>query len=144
MESIVNRAVVNFLDRHNVLFSKQYGFRRRLGTADILTLLHHQWSKTAGSGGSSHVVAVDIAGAFDEVSHAGVLHKASAYGLKGQLLTWLSNYLSARHLRAVVSGYESHVYPISSGVPQGSILGPTLFILYVNDCDSVLRGTEST
>ena len=87
MEGIVNLTIMNFLDRHNVLSAKQYGFRRRLGTADVLTLLHQQWSRAAGSGGSARVLAIDIAGAFDKVSHKGVIHKAAVYGLRGHLLT---------------------------------------------------------
>ena len=58
----MNFAIMNFLDRHNVLSAKQYGFRRRLGTADVLTLLHHLCRRAASSGVSDHVLAIDIAG----------------------------------------------------------------------------------
>jgi hypothetical protein len=138
MEGINNTSVVNFLESHSVLSERQFGFRRGLGTADLLTLLHHQWCLTSGEGGVVRVLAADIAGAFDKVSHAGVLHKASCYGIAGPLLTWLQSYLSGRKIKAVVSGCESPLHPISAGVPQGSILGPTLFLLYINDCEDNL------
>ena len=135
MESIVNKSLVKFLETHTVLSRHQFGFRRGLGSSDLLTLLHHQWCRTAGEGGVVRILAADIAGAFDKVSHKGVLHKASSYGISGQLFSWLQSYLSDRRIKAVINGYESPLYPITAGVPQGSILGPTLFLLYVNDCE---------
>ena len=142
MESIVNRSVVNFLERENVLSAHQFGFRRRLGTADLLTLLQHKWSSTIANRGSVHTLAVDIAGAFDEVSHKGALAKAQACGISGTLHTLLQDYLSNRSLRAVVCGQESEVFPIKASVSQGSILGPTLFVLHVNDCEDCLSGSS--
>ena len=143
MESIVNRSVVIFLERENVLSAHQFGFRRRLGTADLLTLLQHKWSSTIANHGSVHTLAVDIAGAFDKVSHKGVLAKAQACGISGTLHTWLEDYLSNRSLRAVVCGQESEVFPVKSRVPQVSILGPTLFVFSVNDCEDCLPGGSS-
>ena len=78
---------------------------------------------------------VDIAGAYDRVSHAGVLHQAGCCGVSGDLLIWLMSYLCDRHLKAVVSGQESPLYPVKAGVHQASILGPTLFLMYVNSCE---------
>ena len=137
-ESIVNQQLMNYLERHHILTNDQYGFRRGLGTADLLTALHHQWSTIAGSGGAVRVLAIDIAGAFDKVSHAGLLIKLQGYGVEGKLLAWLTSYLSGRQLQAVVDGATSACYPISAGVPQGSILGPTMLIIYTNDLEDVL------
>ena len=92
MESFVNKSLVNFLETHTVLSRHQFGFRRGLGSSDLLTLLHHQLCRTAGEGGGGgggvvRIPAADIAGAFDKVSHKGVLHKASIYGISGQLFS---------------------------------------------------------
>ena len=109
----------------------------------MLVSLHYQWSRTANQCSPVRVLAVDIAGVFDKVSHRGVLHKASRYGVRGRLYSWLESYLKDRQLRAAVNGHLSTAYPVVSGVPQGSILGPTLFLLFVNDAeDTILRGAD--
>ena len=143
METITNRQIMNFLESNSILSTRQFGFRRGLGTSDLLTKLHGEWSRAAGSGGFAHVLAIDIAGAFDKVSHTGLRYKASMYGLKGTLLRLLANYLDGRRLHVVVGGQQSSEFPIQSGVPQGSILGPTLFLVYVNDSEDALQeGTD--
>ena len=81
------------------------------------------------------VLAIDIAGAFDKVSHRGLLSKAEALGISGELLQWVRSYLSDRKLQAVVGGHTSPPQGIDAVVPQGSILGPILFLLNVNDLD---------
>ena len=137
-----NRTVVNFLEKED-LSAHQFGFRRKLGTSDLLTLLQHEWSSAIASHGAVNALAIDIAGAFDKVAHRRVLAKAQSCGITGTLLAWLQAYLKDRSLQAVIWGQESAQYPISAGVPQGSILGPTLFHLYVNDCADHLPGGSS-
>ena len=96
MEAIVNRRVTNFLERKSILSPRQFGFRGGLSTADLLTKLHHEWSKSLASGGAVNVLAIAIAGVFDKVSHLGILHKAKCSGISGPLLTWLRSYLENR------------------------------------------------
>ena len=135
MESIINRSISNFLERNAILSPTQFGFRAGLGIADLLLALHHEWSRNTNQGGLVRVLAVDIASAFDKVSHRGVLHKAAQYGIQGCLHNWLRCYLHNRKIRIVVGGQSFSTHTIKSGVPQDSILGPTVFLLYTNDAE---------
>ena len=78
-------------------------------------------------------MALDISKAFDRVWHAGLLHKLKSYGISDQIFGLISSFLSNRRLRVVLDGKSSQEYPVNAGVPEGSILGPTLFLLYINN-----------
>ena len=75
---------------------------------------------------------LDISKAFDRVCHAGLVHKLKSYGISVQIFDLISSFLGNRWLRVVLDGKSSQEYPVNPGVPQGSILGPTLFLLYIN------------
>ena len=95
-------------------------------------------------------MALDISKAFNRVWHAGLLHKLKSYGISGQIFGLISSFLSNRRLRVVLDGKSSQEYPVNAGVPQGSILGPTLSPLYINDlpndviCDIAIYADDTT
>ena len=102
-------------------------------TADPLTVLSNRIARSFNRSGATRAVALDISKAFDRVWHARLLHKLKSYGISGEIFGLISSFLSNRQLRVVLDGKSSQEYPVNAGVPQSSILGLTLFLLYIND-----------
>ena len=111
----------------------QYGFVQGDSTVNQLVDIYNTFCKTLDDGLEVRAVFCDISKAFDRVLHKGLLFKLKRAGINGLLLDWLTNYLTERKQRVVIPGGTSDWEFIKAGVPQGSILGPLLFLLYIND-----------
>ena len=131
-EKLVNNRIVDHLEKCGLFSGFQYGFRSSRSSADLLTVVSDRIARAFKRSGATRAVALDISKAFDRVWHAGLLHKLKSYGISGRIFVLISSFLSNRRLRVVLDGKSSLEYPVNAGVPQGSILGPTLF-LYIND-----------
>ena len=127
-----------------------YGFKSSPSTADLLTVVSNRIAGTFNRSGATQVVALDVSKAFDRVWHAVLLHKCKSYGISGQIFDLISSFLSIRWLKVVLDGKSSQEYLVNAGVPQGSILGLTLFLLYINDlpdnviCDIAIYADDTT
>ena len=133
LERIIYTRTIKFVHDCNIFSDSQYGFREKHKTTDALLILTDKVAKAIDS--SSHTIGIflDFSKAFDTINHDILLYKLSHYGIRRKALEWFRNYLKNRTQYVSVNDCESHLEEITCGVPQGSLLGPLLFILYIND-----------
>ena len=133
LERIVAKVICQHMSESHLLPDRQFDFRPRHSTSDLLLLLSKNWQDALDEGLNTLVVVLDIVGAYDRVCHAGLVEKLCAKGIQGDLLVLLEDYLRERTLQMVINEQSSRPSPIQALVPQGSVLGPILWNIYIND-----------
>ena len=136
-ERAIHQQLSDYLTEHSLLAPQQSGFRKDHSTDTVLAYLTDYMYKQMDHGQLIGMVFLDFRKAFDSVDHDLLLQKLARYGVQDRELKWFKNYLSGRQQKTVIGNKESEWGTISSGVPQGSILGPLLFTLMVNDMPKV-------
>ena len=131
--------IYKFLDKNNIIYSLHFGFRQHYSTSYGLLNLTEAIVKALDGGNFACGIFVDLHKAFDTVDHSILLSKLCHYGIRGLTNEWFESYLANRKQFVSINGFVSSTSSIASGVPQGYVLGPLLFLLYINDLHVAIK-----
>ena len=136
LEHIIYHHIFAHIDRHDLLSDARHGFRRRRGCETQLAMLIEDVASALDSSDQIDFMILDFRKAFDKVPHQRLLLKLNQFGIKGNILRWTESFLTSRTQQVVLEGATSHQVYVTSDVPQGTVLGPLLFLIYINDIEN--------
>ena len=143
-ERVLRDKIISHLERYNLITDQQHGFRKNRST--LTQLLNHVDSilRILEDNGNADILYLDLSKAFDKVNHKILLHKISGMKITGKVNNWIKEFLTNRIQYVIVDGHQSDPAPVLSGVPQGTVLGPALFTIYMNNITEVIKSTIIT
>ena len=130
--------MVSHMKKYNMFSNKQFGFISGRSTVLQLLIVLDKWTEILDRGGAVDVAYCDYMKAFDKVSHRRLVHKLKIYRFGEKYIKWIENFLSDRKQRVIVNGSASDWLQVTSGIPQGSVLGPMLVVIFINDITEVV------
>ena len=138
-EKVMYNHIISFMNKNDVLYDQQFGFRQKHSTQQAIIMLVDKITRSLDAGDIVISVFLDLKKAFDTVDHHILFKKLYAYGIRGKVLKWFHSYLFNRSQYVIYDDMQSETHHVKCGVPQGSIMGPLLFIIYMNDICNVSK-----